>query len=56
LGIILAVFGSGAFFAHVLRLATYAVKTFAAMATGLWTYNSGAGTFGAIAIGFFFAQ
>jgi hypothetical protein len=52
--LIFGVLGLGAFFALVLRLATYAVPTFAAIATGLWTYDSGSGTFGAIVVGIFF--
>jgi hypothetical protein len=51
--IIFGVLGLGAFFALMLRLATYAVPTFAAIATGLWTYNSSAGTFAAIVVGIF---
>jgi hypothetical protein len=52
-GIILGVFGLAAFFALVLRLATYAVPAFAAMAAGSWTYCSGAGVFGSVAVGIF---
>jgi hypothetical protein len=51
--IIFGVLGLGAFFALMLRLATYAVPTFAAIATALWTYNSGAGTLAAIVVGIF---
>jgi hypothetical protein len=49
--LIFGVLGLGVFFALVLRLATFAVPTFAAMTTGSWTYQSGAGPVAAIVVG-----
>jgi hypothetical protein len=51
--LIFGVLGLGVFLALVLRLATYALPTFAAMATGSWMYQTGAGAFAAIVAGIF---
>jgi hypothetical protein len=51
MGIGVILFGFGALFVLLLRLAIHALPTFAAVACGLWAYRAGAGFFGATAIG-----
>jgi hypothetical protein len=50
LGIVLSLFGLGALCALLFRLTAYALPVYAAVATGLYAHNSGAGPLSAIAL------
>jgi hypothetical protein len=50
LGIVLSLFGLGAFCALLFRLTAYALPVYAAVATGLHAHNSGAGPLSAIGL------
>jgi hypothetical protein len=52
IGVLLHIVGLGIFCWALFALATYALPLFIGMTTGIYTYQTGAGPFGAIVVGF----